>query len=148
MFRFGYGCEDKHKMCVMFYCIPFSFISPYLVSNGTTTFCISVWWGGLPIVFFDNFGKPFDLGAQQHFALSLLPVFINGKFPSSPPFTLFHFNHDFPASQKSLFLPELSSPFTANTKWRHFLRQDFFTEAISLFSEGYIQFQLAALKPW
>lgn len=51
---------------------------------GTATFCISVWWGGLPVVYFHNFVNSFHLGAQQHFALSLLPIFINGKFPSSP----------------------------------------------------------------
>lgn len=88
---------------------------------GTAPFCISVWWAGLPIVYFDNFGKPFGLGAQQHFALSLLPVFINGKFPSSPLLMLF--NYDFPA-EKCLFLPELGSLFTVNTQWRNFPGQD------------------------
>lgn len=77
---------------------------------------------GLPTAYFDNVGKP-AVDAQQHIALFLLPVFITGQFPSTPLFILFNYN--FPASQKSLFLPELGSLFTANSVWRKYCGQDF-----------------------
>lgn len=125
MFIFGYGCEEKHMMWVMFYSVLFSFISLFSVLNWyyRQSHIQHLSLVGLPTTYFDNVGKPFALGAQQRIALSLLPVFTIGKFPSSPLYMLFNYN--FPASQKSLFLPELGSPFTANTEWKKFSGQDF-----------------------
>lgn len=96
MFSFEYGYEEKHVMLgnVLLYSFLVLFLCPHFQMSirGTDTFCISVW-------FTYNSGKPFDCGsfiwgfdgAQQHFALSLLPVFINGMFPSSPFFILFNY---------------------------------------------------------
>lgn len=34
MFSYGYSCEEKHMMCVMFYCNLLSFISPFSAYDG------------------------------------------------------------------------------------------------------------------
>lgn len=110
---------------VTFYSVVFSFISLVSVLNQyyRQTHVQHLSLVGLPTAYFGNVGKRFAVGAQQHIALSSLPLFIIGKFPSSPLFMLF--NCDFPASQKCFFLPELGSPFKANFMWRKFSGQDF-----------------------
>lgn len=150
MFSYGYSCEEKHMMCVMFYCNLFSFISPFLAydeyckhSHVLHLALVGLFTSSLLWQLWENILILAPSSILHRLCSLFLPM--GSSFPVHS--LIFHFNYTFPPSQcRGRFCLSWAGLLQQAPSGEIFLGKTSY-RTTALFSEGYIWLQLAALKP-